>query len=203
MARPGRVCMPLLTYHVYSRCIEWKSLMEKEYVKELFLEVITKTQEKYSFELSAYVIMENHFHMIIRTVENGATISRIMQYIKARFAEKFNRMNARIGPFWNERFRDVIVEHQQSPLTYFLWLLWYIAWNPVRKGLVKKPEHYTFSSINCYLTENAENRLTITIHEYYLMLGSSFRKRLDHFLQYEEIFRAHIMKNSPKTHCAR
>jgi len=77
--------------------------MEKEYVKELFLEVITKTQEKYSFELSAYVIMENHFHMIIRTVENGATISRIMQYIKARFAEKFNRMNARIGPFWNER----------------------------------------------------------------------------------------------------
>lgn len=198
MARPKRICMPHLTYHVYSRCIEWKDYMEKEHIKQIFIDTIRRTQEKYKFELTAYVVMENHFHLVLRTVEGGESISRIMQYIKARFAERFNRMNSRIGPFWNERFRDIIVEHQKSPLDYFLWLLWYIAWNPVRKGTAKNPECYPFSSINCYLREIADSKLKITLHEYYQMLGKSFRERHYHFLQAGEIFRFHVMRATPE-----
>jgi len=172
--------------------------MEKEHIKQIFIDTIRRTQEKYKFELTAYVVMENHFHLVLRTVEGGETISRIMQYIKARFAERFNRMNSRIGPFWNERFRDIIVEHQESPLDYFLWLLWHIAWNPVRKGTAKSPESYPFSSINCYLREISDSKLKITLHEYYQMLGKSFRERRYYFLQAGEVFRLHVMRATPE-----
>lgn len=196
MARSKRVCMPLLTYHAYSRCIEWKDLMREDHVKNVFMDTMKKAQDKYSFELTAYVIMENHFHIVIRTVKGGETISRIMQYIKARFAERFNRINCRTGPFWNERFKDVIVEHQASPLTYLLWLLWYIAWNPVRKGIARDPREYEFSSINNYLNKSLNGPLRITLHEYFLLIGDSFRDRLKNFVQYEEIFITHTMRQS-------
>jgi REP element-mobilizing transposase RayT len=172
--------------------------MKEEHIKKVFIDTIQRTQEKYQFELTAYVVMGNHFHLILRTVEGGESISRIMQYIKARFAERFNRINSRIGPFWNERFRDTIVEHQESPLDYFLWLVWYIAWNPVRKGTAKDPESYPFSSINSYLRSISDSKLKITLHEYYQMLGKSFRERRYHFLQAGEIFRTHIMRVTPE-----
>lgn len=105
--------------------------MADDYFKDMFIETIQRTQEKYDFELNFYQIMDNHFHLIIKTVNNDATISRIMQYIKSRFAESFNRATNRIGPFWNERFKDIIVEKQESPIYFLLWLLWYLACNPV------------------------------------------------------------------------
>ncbi len=65
--------------------------MKVDYLKEMFAKVIQLTQEKYAFELIAYQIMDNHFHFIIKTVNEGESISRIMQYIKARYAERYNK----------------------------------------------------------------------------------------------------------------
>ena len=93
MARPLRKCEPNLTYHIYSRCIEKRFMIEDDSLKEMLIKIMIQTQKKYLFNLISYEIMDNHFHFIIQTVEGGATISRIMQYIKARFAERFNNLH--------------------------------------------------------------------------------------------------------------
>ena len=186
MPRPLRICQPNLTYHVFSRCSEKRNMMAEDYYKNLMIQVLCMALEKYKFELVSYVIMDNHFHFVIKTLKGEADISRIMQYIKARFAERYNKVMNRTGPFWNERFRDVIVEMQDNPLRYFLWLLWYIGFNPVRGGLCADPEDFRFSSINAYLNEKHVSRVTVTIHEYFLYLGNCFRKRVENFLSYKE-----------------
>lgn len=184
MARKQRLRLPNITYHVYSRCIEWRNLMERDSFKDLFLEVLKQTGEKYRFDLNFYEIMDNHFHLIIKTREDEADISRIMQYLKARFAERFNRKTGKIGPFWNERFRDVIVEEKESPLEYFLYLLWYLAFNPVRKGMVKDPREYPYGSLTQYLREEMISGIPVVLHEYYLVLGNTLVERVDRLLEY-------------------
>ena len=102
-------------------------------------------QEKYDFELIAAEPVGNHIHLIIRTLLDKESISKIMQYIKARIAEKYNRATGNTGPFWNERFGSTVIEEADDPEQYLLWLLWYIGYNPVRKGLVQRPEDWWYS----------------------------------------------------------
>ena len=189
MARKPRTLLPGITYHVYSRCIDRKNLLHRDHCKDLLVKVLARTQIKYKFELISYVIMDNHFHFVIRTLEGEADISRIMQYIKARFAEMYNSDNNRTGPFWNERYRDVIVEMQNNPFVYLLWLLWYLGYNPVRKNFASNPRKYRYSSINAYLYEDHASPVIITIHEYFQLLGGNFRERVERFLWYEDAYR--------------
>lgn len=189
MGRPLRICLPNYTYHVYSRCIELRDMMLQDHFKKLLINVVNKAMKKYDFELIAYQIMDNHFHFIIRTVDEEATISRIMQYIKSRYAIYYNKSVNRKGPFWNERFKDKIIEKSINPSLYLPWLLWYLAYNPVRKNKIIDPRDYKYGCINVYLTEKYKPPLKITYHEYYLNLGKTFQDRVNQFLYYEEIYR--------------
>lgn len=193
MPRKLRIQEPNLTYHITSRCIEWRTLLDMDIIKDNFIEVIRLTQEKYHFELSAYQIMDNHFHLIIKTSENGQPISRIVQYIKARFAERYNRQMDRIGPFWNERYHDSIIEHAENPGVYLLWLLWYLAFNPVRKKITDNPRKYPYGSIHCYLSMVHKSPIKITLHQLFTSLGNTVEDRMYKFLSYEDAYRRRIV----------
>lgn len=196
MARSLRICLPNITYHTYSRCIETRDMMENDSLKEIFISIMSSALEKYRFKLISYQIMDNHFHFIIETFENGASISRIMQYIKARFAEKYNRLHSRTGPFWNERFKDRIVERSENPTHHLLWLLWYLAFNPVRAKKTDNPRNYRYGSIGFYLDKKYKPRLRLTHHEYFQLLGKNFNERVRAFLQLEEIYKTRLSVKS-------
>jgi putative transposase len=188
MPRPLRIQTRGLTHHVFCRCLDKKPLLEESCFSDLFIEVIRKTQKRYRFDLTSFQIMDNHIHLVIHTVEDGESISRIMQYIKARFAECYNRILDRCGPFWNERFKDKIIEFSENPIFYLLWLLWYLAFNPVRRGSIKDPRNYRYTSINSYLDEAHAPLVRITLHDYFIQLGNSFDERVARFLLFEEAF---------------
>ncbi len=192
MPRNTRFCAPWLTYHTMSRCIEDNNLMKSKKIKDLFISVIAMAQEKYSFELIAYTIIDNHFHIIIRTIKDGPTISRIMQFIKSQIAQRYNRAMNRTGPFWNERFSDSIIEFSHNPYFYLFYLLWYLAFNAVRRGYVTDPRDYHYSTIRAYLEKTYESPLSITLHQYFTELGNSFEECVRKFLLYEEYYRKRI-----------
>jgi REP-associated tyrosine transposase len=183
MSNKKRRCEPNLTYHTYSRCADKSNMMRHNHMKNLLLTVIAMAQGKYSFDLISYVIMDNHFHFIIRTVDNGAPISRIMQFIKARFAQRYNKMMNRTGPFWNERYGDTIIEEQEFPEEAFNNINSYIINNPVKANYVNDAKDYRYSCIHFYIDENYISPVKLTFHEYYLRLGSSFRQRAERFLE--------------------
>jgi REP element-mobilizing transposase RayT len=192
MARPLRKTLEGATYHCYTRCHGKKDLLKSRYGKRHFIEAVQMCQQKYTFELIAAETVANHIHLIIKTVEGEETISRIIQYIKARIAEKYNRATGETGSFWNERFGSTIIEESDNPEQYFLWLLWYIGYNPVRKGLSHDPRNNEIAFINCYLYENYKAPLNFTKHEYFNKLGNSFCERAAKFLEYEDAYRKRL-----------
>ena len=188
MARALRIIAQGVTYHCYTRCRGKRDLLKSRYGRRHFIETILMCQERYEFELIAAETVSNHIHLVIKTVEDKETISRIMQYIKARIAEKYNRATGETGPFWNERFGSEIIEESCNPEQYLLWLLWYIGYNPVRKGLSHDPRRNEIGFINCYLDENFISPVKFTLHEYFLRLGRSFNDCVKEFLAYEDAY---------------
>lgn len=189
MPRPNRIQQPNLTYHVVSHCIEWREMIAEEEIKELFLEVLRRSKQKYEYKLISYCIMPNHIHLVIHTTDKGTMISRIMQYIKARFAEMYNKLLKRSGPFWNGRYKDTIIQFTKNAVHYLLWLLWYLAFNPVRKRICENPLKYRYSGIRAYLEENAKMEVPIDHHDFFVQLGSTFSERVKRLLHYEEMYR--------------
>ncbi len=170
------------TYHTMSRLIELRNLMRDDEIKILLEFCIEIALEKYNFQLINYQIMDNHVHLLIRTVEGGATISRIMQYIKSQFARRLNKILKRTGPVWNERFKDRIVELSDNPRQYFFNLIWYFANNPVKSGKVKTPFASYFGASKAYFDKSFKPKLKITLHHFFLELGEKFEDCRDMLL---------------------
>jgi len=188
MPKPPREILQGATYHCFTRCHGKKNLFHSAYVRKYLIAAILMCQEKYNFELIAAEPVGNHIHLIIKTIENSETISSIMQYIKARIAEKYNRAVGETGAFWNERFGSTIIEKSDNPEQYLLWLLWYIGYNPVRKKLSADPRDNYVGFINCYLVKNFESKVKITLHQYFLNLGNTFEDCVKNFLCYEDAY---------------
>ncbi len=65
-----------------------------------------------------------------------------MQHFQSRYAQRFNKRHGRVGHLFQGRFKSVIVERE----AYLLELCRYIVLNPVRAGIVERPEDYRWSS---------------------------------------------------------
>jgi len=196
MPRKRRICIEGATYHVMSRCIEKKALMKPDKMKDIMIAVLRMALEKYNFELNQYTIMDNHFHFVIKTKKDGENISRIMQFIKSQYAQRYNWLMHRTGPFWNERFSDHIVEQKTEPGEYHDVLAPYIGLNPVRSGYVKDPRDYRYSSYRCFIDPHYVPPVKITLSEYYMKYGDTFEERAKVFLEKEERYRKRILPES-------
>lgn len=198
MGRPPRYRKVNTIYHAYSRCRQLGELLKPEQIKGLLEEVIAECLELYEFELIGHVIMDNHIHLIIKTLNNAVhTISEIMKWIKSTFTRRYNKLNRLVGPFWNERFGAKVVSLAMDAEEYLNTLIWYLGYNPVRSGAVKDPGKYKFGSLNHYLEGEAGKELyrdsplvnKITLSEHFLNLAQDAKERLKRFLKFEEIFK--------------
>ena len=86
-----------------------------------------------------------------------SSLSEFMREIKVGFARYFNRRHNRRGYFWGDRFKSVIVEKGETLIS----CLAYIDLNPLRAGLVDRPEEYRWNSISYHVqTGNKDNFLS-------------------------------------------
>jgi putative transposase len=92
------------------------------------------------YRLLAYVIMPDHFHIII--IPAGKNASQIMQGLKGYTSRVLNSINGGKGSVWQRGYYDYILDSEEKVLTKIR----YIEGNPVRKGLTERAEEYEFSS---------------------------------------------------------
>ncbi len=136
---------------------------------EILISNIKHYQDKYKFEILAYVIMPTHFHWIIIVNPKFGTISDIMRDIKKysawdimEIAEKEDKDLMRIfyneglkfpkhkRKFWMQRFDDEVIRNEKM----FWTKLHYIHRNPVEAGIVNLPEKYKYSSARNYINND-------------------------------------------------
>jgi putative transposase len=149
MARKPRVEFPGGLYHVFSRGNRKERIFEDDVDRGRFLEKLRKYKEKYDFVLYAYVMLQNHFHLLLEMGENP--LSRIMQGILQSHTQYFNRRHGKVGHVFQGRYRAILCEKD----AYLIQLVKYIHLNPVRAGLVDDPVEYEWSSHGAYLRGEA------------------------------------------------
>ncbi len=192
MSNKRRRREPELTYHIFSRCINKLFLMKKNRMKDLMILVLNMALEKYNFQLCNYVLMDNHFHFIIKTVNGGADISIIMQYIKSQYARRYNKLMNRTGPFWNERYSDRIIEESENPQKTFIKLIHYINNNPLNAHYVTDSKKYKYGCINFFINEDYNPPVKVSYHKYFQELGDTFKERMKKIMEFEESSKDHV-----------
>jgi putative transposase len=108
MARPLRVEYEGAFYHVTSRGNEKKEIFFSPEDYEQFKTYLYEAREKFGYKLHAYVLMTNHFHLLIETPE--ANLNRLMHYINGSYTGYFNRHNRRVGHLFQGRYKAILVD---------------------------------------------------------------------------------------------
>ena len=102
--------------------------------------ILEETRQKYRSHVAGYVFMSNHIHLLISEPE-AAPISTAIQVLKQRFSR------TRPEEFvWEPRYHDFNVFSNDKRVEK----LRYMHRNPVKAGLVEKPEDYLWSSYRVY-----------------------------------------------------
>jgi putative transposase len=140
MARPLRIDIAGALHHVTSRGNERRPIFRSNQDREAFLQFLAETVKRFGWSVTAWVLMTNHFHLVIQTPE--ANLSRGMQWLNGTYADWFNRRRQRSGHLFQGRFKSFLIEQQ----TYSAEVLRYVVLNPVRANMVARPEQYRWSS---------------------------------------------------------
>jgi REP element-mobilizing transposase RayT len=158
--------------------------------KDFMIDLIKRYSGLYFVEILGVCIMGNHFHLLVkmlpeykfsdeeinkrfvkfyggdRVFTDGlipslrtklSSLSEFVREIKVGFARYYNRRHHRRGYFWGDRFKSVIVEKGDTLIN----CLAYIDLNPLRAGLVDRPEAYRWNSLGYHVqTGNKDNFLS-------------------------------------------
>jgi REP element-mobilizing transposase RayT len=109
-----------------------------------------------------------------------ADLSEYIKEIKQGFSRYYNKLHRKKGYFWSERFKSVIVENGETLIN----CLAYIELNPVRAGLVKRPEDYRWCSLGYHVQTRNKGRflsLDFGLGEFGVKSG---KERLRHFRRF-------------------
>ena len=140
MARPLRLNIADGWYHVFHRGTERCRIFADDRDRAHFLELLAEMHARYRIRIHGYVLMDSHYHDLLQTPD--ANLSEAMQWLHTSYAAWFNTRHQRVGPLWQGRFGAVPVEN--SAWAYELSL--YIHLNPVKAGLVTRPDEWPYSN---------------------------------------------------------
>ena len=144
MSRAWRIEYEGALYHVLSRGNERQNIFIDNEDRRLFLKTVEEMSERFEVEIFAFVLMDNHYHLMFRT--NRANLSKSMQWFGATYTKRFNIRHYRTGHLFQGRFKNMLVQND----AYMLQLSYYIHCNPLRAGMKKRLSDYKWSSYMDY-----------------------------------------------------
>jgi putative transposase len=184
MPRPLRIIYPGAWYHIMNRGLGRRKIFLTDEHRQLFLDTLIETIERYEIEVHSYVLMGNHYHLLIKTPEGN--VSRAMRNLNGVYTQRFNRLIKNDGPIFRGRYKSILVDDDG----YQLYVSRYIHLNPVAAKLVVRGEDYFWSSYAAYLDESIKpDWLQTSIILEQIATRSSLRhiKDYKHYVEVEDL----------------
>jgi REP element-mobilizing transposase RayT len=156
MARPLRIQYPDAVYHVTCRGNEKQNIYRDDADRNRFLQLLNQSVNIYTVKLHSYVLMNNHFHLLVETPLGN--LSELMRHFNIAYIGYFNRCHKRVGHLYQGRYKAILVDKD----AYLSVLSRYIHLNPVRIKAMEKIEprerykrlkSYPWSSLPGYLSK--------------------------------------------------
>ena len=141
MPRRQGIFAPSDYYHIYNRGANREDIF---FSRENFLHclrLLGKYAESYLVTVIAYCLMPNHYHLLLRQ-DGEVSLSKLVNVVFNAYVQALNRQLGRKGTLFEGRFKHVHVDEEE----YVLHLCRYIHLNPVKAGLVSRPEDWVFSN---------------------------------------------------------
>jgi REP element-mobilizing transposase RayT len=134
MPRALRYQYPGAVYHLMARGDGGKAVFETDEDRKGFLFRLGKVCESHGWRVHAWVLMRNHFHLLVETPE--ANLVTGMKLLLGTFSQGWNRRRMRRGHVFQGRYKSIPVNASDSDPYYFKIVADYIHLNPARAGLV-------------------------------------------------------------------
>ncbi|HEV2697150.1 MAG TPA: transposase [Terriglobales bacterium] len=148
-------------HFITSSCYRRQPLLGSSCYRDLFVQVLEQVRQRYQFVIVGYVVMPEHFHLLISEPEK-ANPSVVIQALKLGVVRRIiaarrrrERRDRKHEPLWQDGGTSRI--WQARFYDFNLWSgrkrvekLRYIHRNPVRRGLVASPEQWRWSSFRAY-----------------------------------------------------
>ncbi len=139
-----RIEYPGAFYHVMQRGNNRELIYRSDTDKSFYLSHLVESRDKFDFKLLGYVLMDNHYHLLVQTGEDP--LHKIIFRQNMYYSRYFNKTHNRSGHLYGGRYKASLIQDDR----YALAVLRYIHWNPVRAGITTVPEKYSWSSDICY-----------------------------------------------------
>ncbi|RYG38599.1 MAG: transposase [Burkholderiales bacterium] len=164
MARLPRPDLPGIPQHIVQRGNNRLPCFLDDEDRQRYLQLLLEALGRFGCRLHAYVLMDNHVHLLMTPGEAGA-VSRLMHAFARNYAGLFNHRHGRSGTLWEGRYKSCLVDSDG----YFLACSRYIELNPVRAWMVAEPADHPWSSHRAN-AGGAYDPL-LSAHSCYLALG--------------------------------
>ena len=139
MPRPTRENAPGI-YHIGAQSVSSRPLFFGNEMRRFFLALLDRTYKRYSMSVIAYCVLSTHYHLLIRTTEED--LSRSLQWLNSRYAETINAEERDRGHLFGARFWSRRIASDDDLLATAR----YIALNPVKAGMCRRPDEWPWSS---------------------------------------------------------
>ena len=166
MARLPRLTLPGYPHHVIQRGNNRQMIFADTQDFETMLALLAESAKKFAVAVHAYVLMDNHFHLLA-TPATAEALPLMMQAVGRSYVRYFNNRHGRNGTLWEGRYRSTLIETER----YLLACMVYIDLNPVRAGMVAQAADWRWSSHANSLGLRADG--FITPHALYWALGNT------------------------------
>ena len=140
MARPLRIEFAGALYHVTNRGDRRERIWEDDADRKAFLKVLEDVVGRFHWLCHAYCLMDNHYHLLVETPEPN--LARGMRHLNGVYTQRYNARHGAAGHVFQGRYKAVIVEKE----SHVIEVSRYVVLNPVRAGIVKRPEQWRWSS---------------------------------------------------------
>jgi REP element-mobilizing transposase RayT len=141
MPRKARIVIPGVAHHVVQRGHNRQVVFAADEDFQFYLENLTELKGELDVRLYAYCLMTNHVHLLLMPAQ-GQTLASLLKALAGRQTRYVNRVEGRSGTLWEGRYKSSPVDTE----SYLLECSRYIELNPLRAGIVGRPEQYRWSS---------------------------------------------------------
>lgn len=152
MARPLRIQFPGAYYHVMCRGNGKQLIFRSDHDRRKFTALLAESSQMYSVRLHAYVLMDNHYHIIVQTLKPNC--ADFMHRLNVYYAGWFNHRHDTCGHLFQGRYKAIVIDAEN----YLLEVSRYVHLNPVRSAAATndpqrqwhRASSYRWSSLSGY-----------------------------------------------------
>jgi putative transposase len=150
VARKLRIQYPGAIYHVMNRGDRREAIFHDPRDYERFLQTLAEACVKAKWQVHAYCLMPNHFHLVVETPQ--PTLVAGMKWLLGTYTGRFNRRHREFGHLFSGRYKALLVDGSRDG--YLKTVCDYVHLNPTRAKLIKRGqplEYFRWSSYPLYL----------------------------------------------------